>query len=120
MATTFQTGKSYVFYKYSQSSQAEVVTCQPAFAPVYKYLFQSAITGESTAYNKEDTTAEEIAEKYQAKLLFSEKVNHTTNYYYYSPLLGDGVDVGGAVVNLHIADGVVKIVVGTPLIFGGY
>ena len=68
--------------------------------------------------SQEDAFAQ--AEKYGAKFLFSERAAEVTNYYYYSPRLCGGVEIGGALVNLHVAVRGEGASVGSPLIFGGY
>ena len=64
--------------------------------------------------------AEEIAQKYQAEILFSEEVNGIISYYAYVSAWSDGVWLYGQKVNLHVAVGETNLSVGTPIIFGGY
>lgn len=130
--TAFTVGDTYTFYCDSASSQARTVTCSPAYAPIYKYILSSSLTGESTVYKTasaaETAETEEIAEitpstimeSFDAELLFSETACGVVNYYCYSPLLGEGVSLGGYLVNLHVAQSQTSTAVGTPLIFGGF
>ena len=67
-----------------------------------------------------DRLAHEIADKYKAKILFTEEVLGTVSYYAHTWIWSDGIAVNGQKVNLHIAIGESGYVVGTPLIFDGY
>ena len=52
--------------------------------------------------------------------MFTETEGGVTNYYLYSEKLGEGIALGGYVVNLHIAVRGERTAVGTPMIFGGF
>ena len=64
--------------------------------------------------------AEEIAQRYQAEILFCEEVDGVLSYYAYVSAWSDGVWLYGQKVNLHVAVGETCMSVGTPIIFGGY
>ena len=106
-------GLSYTFYL-GESSSARAVTSK---SPLAK-LFLGDVKGESAVYCGD--RYEEFAQKYGAKLLFTERLNGVVSYYLYSPKMGKGVALGGETVNLQIAVSDGQTVVGTPLIFGGW
>lgn len=119
--TAFEMGESYVFYTHSSSSQAKMITCStPALVPVYKYLLKSSLTGESTRYCVQQYSAEELIEKYQAEILWTEEVDGIINYYCFSPQLESQIEIGEYTVNLHVAQSQTTTAVGTPIIFGGF
>lgn len=114
----FAGAESYIFYTGSQSSNAQMTLAEGESAARVKF-FLSDVTGESARYaSAEDAFMQ--AEKYGARLLFCENAADVTNYYYYSPRLCGGVEIGGALVNLHVAVRGEGASVGSPLIFGGY
>lgn len=114
----FQGAESYVFYTQSASSQAEMLFADAEHAASVK-LTASRLTGESAAF----ATAEEAlaqAERYNARLLFTQTTGNVVDRYYYSPHLGAGVRLQGHTVNLHISVRGESGSAGSPLIFGGY
>lgn len=113
-APVFDAGQTYTYYLSANSSDLVVQTQ----SPVKQKLFLGSTAGESTQY--EGDLYLQLKEKFHAVLLFSEDVYEITNYYLYSPLLGDGVLLNGYAVNLHIAVSDERTAVGTPIIFGGY
>ncbi len=114
----FAGAQSYLFYTRSASSQAQIVHATPENA-AYIRLSLFDRTGESAFFDRaEDAFAQ--AEIYGARLLFTEKAGDVTNYYYYSPRLGECVLLSGQAVNLHIALRGESGCAGSPLIFGGY
>lgn len=108
----FAQGKAYELYDSANSSGQSEVT---KFPLLHKLTHLTA--GESARYAGD--RKEELAARYRATLVFCENVAGVENCYYYSPLLGDPVDLGGRLVNLHIAVNAEQTVAGTPLIFGG-
>ena len=108
----FPRGEEYAFYAVASSS-ARRETSEAPFA----YKLTELTAGESVRYSGQRYA--EIAERFDAKLLFTETVGGVTNYYLYSPFLGDGIALNGVCVNLHVAAGREETVVGTPIIFGG-
>ncbi len=114
----FQGAESYVFYTQSASSQAEMLFADAEHAASVK-LTASRLTGESATF----ATAEEAlaqAERYNARLLFTQTTGNVVDRYYYSPHLGAGVRLQGHTVNLHISVRGESGSAGSPLIFGGY
>ena len=82
------------------------------------------ITGESVHFARKGRGAEEIAQevanRYGAKILFTEEAAGVISYYCYTDIWDNGVAVGGQTVNLHIAVAEEVCAVGTPVIFGGF
>ncbi len=109
----FEKGESYTLYLGRSSSSLMEETS----APVLGKLVQN-VAGESVQY--EGDRLWELAERYRAKLLFTETACGIENYYFFSPLLGAPCKIGGYPVNLHIAVGNGRTAAGTPLIFGGF
>ncbi len=104
----------YGYELYTGSSSGLVVRTETPFIDKLKFHAK----GESVRYDGD--RAEELIEEFRGKLQFTEESCGVKNYYLYSPLLGEGVRVGGAYVNLHIAVNAEQTAVGTPLIFGGF
>ncbi len=99
------------YYLYSPSSQATIAEK----LPVDKLGF---LTGESVALDGGDP--KEIFASYGAELLFVESAEGITSYYGYSDRLAGGKLIAGRLVNLHVAKKGTRVVVGSPLIFGGF
>lgn len=112
-APVFEKGEGYELYV--GSSSAPVLVTED---PLGEKLRMGLISGESVRYGTD--CAEELIARFRAKLLFTENVCGVTNYYLSSPLLGEGVELKGEFVNLHIAVREGRTAVGTPLIFGGF
>lgn len=114
----FSGAESYQFYVGSQSSNARIVAAEGAAAAAVK-LTLGGVTGESARYaDARDAFAQ--AEALGARLCFCERAGDIVNYYYHTPRLRGGVEVGGMTVNLHVAVRGESASIGTPLIFGGY
>lgn len=110
------------YYLYSRSSNAAMEK-NPSLADLF------FVRGVSVQVSADESTSPEkfladILQEFSAQVVLEEKVLSVTSYYAYSERLGRGVVVGGKTVNLHVAvstrEGGVGIVVGTPIIFGGY
>ena len=71
-------------------------------------------------YLSNEEIAQEIAARYEAKILFIEEVGGTVSYYAYTARWQDGLWINGQKVNLHIALGKEVLAVGTPIIFDGF
>ncbi len=100
------------FYLYSKSSQA-VAKKSPRF---WEW---GQIRGESVVLSSE-VTVESLLERYSAEVVFIERTEEVVCYYCYTPEWTDGVRLAEGFVNLHIAVGDGRQVVGAPVIFGGF
>ncbi len=111
-ATRFSTLQGErTFYLDSPSSQA-TATSSLSLLDIFR------VRGESIALDEGE--AEEALASLSAKVLFVEEVGGVRSYYCYSPKLFDFVQVGEHLVNLHVAVGEGRCVVGSPIIFGGF
>ena len=97
----FAGAESYIFYTGSQSSNAQMTLAEGENAARVKF-FLSDVTGESARY-AEARDAFAQAEALGARLCFCERAGDIVNYYYHTPRLRGGVEVGGMTVNLHVA-----------------
>ena len=61
-----------------------------------------------------------ILARYSANVIKEEEFLGGVSYYCYSPKLEGGIMIDGEVVNLQIAIKKDSVVLGTPIIFGGY
>ena len=107
-----------IFYLDSSSSQG-------LLKEKISWLDFPRIRGESVRFSRQEETSEEevlqsIVEKYNAVILFSEKVDGVVSYYCYTDEWTDHVRVEDEKVNLHIAVSSMQCVVGAPIIFGGF
>ncbi|MBQ8685306.1 MAG: YwmB family TATA-box binding protein [Clostridia bacterium] len=104
------------FYLYSASSQARIVN-ELTLADL------SHIKGESVRFilrESPESVLQTIVERYDAQILFSERVGGVVSYYCYTEKWGNALSVGGEAVNLHIAFSDGLGTVGTPIVFGGF
>jgi len=113
--------KERVFYLYSASSQAErrrsVGACEIPFVKgeSVEYVLPEDEVGEGG-----EEIARELLKKFGAEVYFIENVCGVKSYYAYAPDLYPPLPIKGARVNLHIAVKTGRVVVGSPLVFGGY
>ena len=81
------------------------------------------LRGESVRLTKqgdEEEMVRFVVGKYNAEVLFLEKVEGVTSYYCYTDEWADYVLIEGKRVNLHVAVSPSQCVVGAPIIFGGF
>ncbi len=108
-----------VFYLKESSSNA-LQTEKLGIFDVFK------VRGESVRFDFQITEKEKeqllswISEQYGACMVSKEIAGDTESYYGYSPSLGNGLIIGGKKVNLHIVFAQEQVVIGTPIIFGGF
>lgn len=111
-AFPFEGDKEY--YLYDASSQARVKQAVTAIEIPF-------IRGERVELDYESgEILEQILERYTASVVKVEENAGVVSYYCYSPKLKRGIVIDGAVVNLQIAVKAESMVLGTPIIFGGY
>ena len=82
------------------------------------------VRGEKTTFvcgeENRDGLVKALLDEFSCKEVWTEEVNGILSYYATSEFLPRKVVVQGSVVNLHIAVREGEVVVGTPIIFGGY
>ncbi len=102
------------YYLYSPSSQATIknsLTLREFFS----------VRGESVEISlQEREELDALLERLQAELIYTEQAGDAYAFYYFTPAWSNGVWVNGKLVNLHIAVGENRCVVGNPIVFGGF
>ena len=80
------------------------------------------VQGEKVVYRVEDGAdfAQSVLSILSASVLWQEEVEGAICYYAAAESLSRAVLVGGEKVNLHIVVKADEVVIGTPIIFGGY
>ncbi len=112
-APVFEGGKGYELYLSPSSSSLTVQSGDPARDKLFL-----PVRGESVRYDGD--RRDELLTRFRAEILFTEEAAGVVNYYCHSPVLGEGVELNGWEVNLHIAVSKAQTAAGTPLIFGGF
>ena len=107
----FEQEKEY--YLYSFSSQANIVNDPTPLDLLF-------VTGKSVRVETEEVNLDELLSHYGAKVLFTERLDGAVSYYCYSPKLKSPVVLDGKSVNLHIIVKDKELVLGSPVVFGGY
>ena len=111
----FKGGESYTFYCGTSSADCKVVTADGSAA--LKKLTLKNVCGESAVYPSLEI--EEFLKEVDGEIVFCEQVADITNYYCRANL-PYSVDIAGQEINLHICVREDSVMVGTPIIFGGY
>lgn len=75
---------------------------------------------EGDRYALSEKIARFTAKKFDAKILLQESTSDVISYYCYTPRWQETIFVRGYTVNLHIAVSKDRVVVGAPIIFGGF
>ena len=83
-------------------------------------VFTEISTYDRGRYLTKEEIAQEIATRYDAKILFTEEVDGVVSYYAYTTRWQGCIDLNGVKINLHIAVGKGNLAVGTPIIFDGF
>ena len=92
----------------------------------FPYSFISEINypfiEKSGLYKSFDTTYDykSLIKKLDATLICEESVKEVKSFYFYTKSLSKNEIIKGEKVNLQIAISKEKIVIGTPIIYGGY
>lgn len=81
------------------------------------HLSLEKIYGESCLL---DLSVEEIFDKFNVKILFSEVAENVTCYYGYSKIFPYKKKVNGKIVNVHVAVEDGRVTFGTPIIYGSF
>ncbi len=99
-------------YSMRESSQAgEKFPC---------YALVNGKVGESCEISEEDFSLSECIKYFKAEIIFSETAGGVTSYYLYSPSISRSKTLRGEKINLHIAFDNGRVVMGSPLIYGGF
>lgn len=113
--TAFECGDSYTFFIGTSSADCKVITVDKGAELLALTL--TNVCGEATTFKTLDT--DELLEKVNGKILFSEQLSDSVNYYC-SADLPYSVTLYGQKVNLHICIKADSVTVASPIIFGGY
>ena len=103
----------YTVYSLSSSSGKEEKVSASDFPLIKK-------GGESFEINSGEISVGEILSRYNAKLIFTERIAEGIGYYAYSERIPYAKTVKNKKINLHIFVGKEKTVVGSPIIFGSF
>ncbi len=101
------------YYLYTSSSQAVIKSD-------VSILDLPFVRGESVRINSADGVLEDVFIKYSARIVRVEEFAGGVSYYCYSPKVKKGIVIEGVAINLQIAVKGESLVLGTPIIFGGY
>ena len=106
------------FYLYNASSQA-VMKNQLTLADVF------ALQGESVCITLPkdidgEGYARGIAKALDIEIIFTETIGETISFYGFSPRFLTSIQLYGKAVNAHLVVGNGVLIVGTPIVFGGY
>lgn len=102
------------YYLYSPSSQAQIKR-------EVGILDLPFLRGESVRVTcQTDGVLEVVLAQYSASIVKVEEFCDGVSYYCYSPKLKKGIVIDGVMINLQIAVRGEEVVMGTPIIFGGY
>ncbi|MBE7085132.1 MAG: hypothetical protein E7368_03660 [Clostridiales bacterium] len=80
------------------------------------------VRGESVFLEEsvDEAFLESVLRSYDASVLWIEETDGIVSYYCYTPCFEEGVHINGRKVNLHIATDNRRVVIGSPIIFGGF
>lgn len=100
------------------------------FTKTFDFSELLSVRGEAAAYEMRGTdetlmreaALSEILEEFSASVRFKERAEGVTSYYCYSAKIGSAraENLGGEMINLHVALRKDEAIVGVPLIFCGY
>ena len=117
-AFPFEGQKEY--YLSSATSQCLIKPCLSLTDLPFLRGESIRVTLEQETANSQQAYLNELLEVYKATILKVETFECGVSYYCYSARLRKGVSLDGVTVNLHIVVKDREMVVGTPLVFGGY
>ena len=111
----FRQGARYIFYCGDTSKNCNEVVADDF--PSLTRLTLEKVCGESTEYAELDLN--EFLQSVNGKVLFTEELSDSVNYYC-SADLPYSVKLYGQTVNLHVCVKESGVKVASPIIFGGY
>lgn len=112
----FSGGESYRFYIGDTSANCREIYSSSEAAPILR-LTLSDLSGECAAYSRLNT--EEFLRSVNGEIVFTEEVDGAVNYYCRADL-PYSITLYGEEINLHICVTDERVLVGSPIIFGGY
>lgn len=104
----------YELYVHGNNNAVEIVSANDRLYPFINNVF-----GESFKMDIADFNLDEFLKNFDARLLFTERIEQGVSYYAYSPKIAYRQQVFGQTVNLHVFVGG-QVTVGSPLIYGSF
>lgn len=111
----FDCGETYTFYCGTSSADCKEITVKGNAAQTRLSL--KNVCGEATIYS--DFDLESFLKQVNGKVVFSEEIDGSVNYYC-SADLPYSLNLRGATINLHVCVRGDRAKVASPIIFGGY
>ena len=112
----FKGGERYTFYVGNTSKNCRVVSCAASEAGLTRLTLKE-VCGESATFSSLDV--DEFLASVNGEILFHEDIDGAVNYYCKADL-PYSININGFTVNLHICVRESSVMVGSPIIFGGY
>lgn len=112
----FKGGETYTFYVGDTSKNCKVVSTNYSKAGALRLKLRD-VCGESAYYSSLDL--EEFLQSVNGEIAFIEELADSVNYYCRADL-PYSVELYGQQINLHVCVKEQGVMVGSPIIFGGY
>lgn len=112
----FKGGESYTFYVGNTSKNCRVVSCVSSEAALTRLTLHE-VCGESATFSHLDI--DEFLKSVNGDVVKVQKLSDSVNYYCTADL-PYSVELFGTSINLHICVREDSVMVGSPIIFGGY
>ena len=112
----FKGSERYTFYVGNTSKNCRVVSCAASEAELTRLTLQG-ICGESATFSTLDI--DEFLKSVKGEVVAVQKLSDSVNYYCTADL-PYAVELFGTSINLHICVREDSVMVGSPIIFGGY
>ena len=109
---------THTFYLYNKSSNAKIITLLENSASNFTY-FKNDLKGEIVIFY-DNQKASALIKNLNAKKVFIESGEDFYCEYYYSKKIRDYIVIDGKKINLHVSYSKDYVLVGTPIIFGGF
>ena len=111
----FDGGENYTFYVGANSSSCKIVKAEGS--PLLCKFSLKEVRGECATYK--DKSLQYVLQTFNAKIKFKETFLDGVNYYCTADL-PYSITLYGQNINLHVCEKDGVLVVGSPIIFGGY
>lgn len=113
----FSEAQSYTFFCGDTSKNCREIKTDKNAAVLKATL--PDVCGEGAEYNAENFNLESFLKSFGAEIKFREELSDSVNYYC-SANLPYKVELYGEEINLHVSVKGEKVLVASPIIFGGY
>ncbi|MDE7257345.1 MAG: hypothetical protein K2N50_05270 [Clostridia bacterium] len=112
----FKGGNRYTFYVGNTSKNCRVVSCSVAEAGLTRLTLQG-VCGESVTFSRLDI--DEFLKSVNGEIIETQPLDDSVNYYCKADL-PYSIELFQTSINLHICVREDSVIVGSPIIFGGY